>query len=60
MDIWDFIDKKIIACQLGEQIAAIPQKVLYDRNDVKAILFHLGYHYPNDKNRFGGPIRHKM
>jgi len=55
-----FTDKEITACQLRKKIAAIPQEILNIRNNVEATIFQLGYHYPNDKTRYRGLVRHKM
>lgn len=55
-----FTQKEITACRLKKKIAAIPQEVLNIRNNVEATIFQLGYHYPHDKTRYRGLIRHKM
>lgn len=55
-----FTQKEITACGLKKKIAAIPQEVLNIRNNVEATIFQLGYHYPHDKTRYRGLIRHKM
>jgi len=55
-----FTDKEIKACLLRKKIEAIPQEVLNIRNNVEATIFQLGYHYPNDKTRYRGLIKHKM
>lgn len=55
-----FTRKEITACRLKKKIAAIPQEVLNIRNNVEATIFQLGYHYPHDKTRYRGLIRHKM
>lgn len=55
-----FTDKEITACQLRKKIENIPQQVLNIRNNVEATIFQLGYHYPNDKTRYRGLIRHKL
>jgi len=55
-----FTAKEIITCRLRKKIAAIPQEILNIRNNVEATIFQLGYHYPNDKTRYRGLIKHKM
>ncbi|MBK6482119.1 MAG: hypothetical protein IPG01_03060 [Chitinophagaceae bacterium] len=55
-----FTAKAITASALKRKIAAIPQEVLNIRNNVEATIFQLGYHYPNDKTRYRGLIKHKM
>jgi hypothetical protein len=55
-----FTDKEITASQLRKKIENIPQQVLNIRNNVEATIFQLGYHYPNDKTRYRGLVRHKM
>jgi hypothetical protein len=55
-----FTQKEIDTCTLRKQIAARPQAELNRRNNVEATIFQLGYHYPNDKSRYRGLIKHKM
>lgn len=55
-----FTAKELTACLLRKKIATYPQEVLNIRNNVEATIFQLGYHYPNDKTRYRGLIRHKM
>jgi hypothetical protein len=55
-----FTQKEIDTCSLRKQIAARPQAELNRRNNVEATIFQLGYHYPNDKSRYRGLIKHKM
>lgn len=55
-----FSDKELNACLLRKKLAAIPRKVLNIRNNVEATIFQLGYHYPNDKTRYRGIIKHRM
>jgi hypothetical protein len=55
-----FTQKEIDTCTLRQQIAARPQAELNRRNNVEATIFQLGYHYPNDKSRYRGLIKHKM
>lgn len=55
-----FTIKEITTCLLRRKIAAIPQEVLNIRNNVEATIFQLGYHYPNNKSRYRGLIKHKM
>lgn len=55
-----FTAKEITASMLRKKIAATPQEILNIRNNVEATIFQLGYHYPNDKSRYRGLIKHKM
>jgi hypothetical protein len=55
-----FTQKEIDTCLLRKQIAARPQTELNRRNNVEATIFQLGYHYPNNKSRYRGLIKHKM
>ncbi len=55
-----FTVKELTACLLRKKIATYPQEVLNIRNNVEATIFQLGYHYPNDKTRYRGLVRHKM
>jgi hypothetical protein len=55
-----FTQKEVDTCLLRKQIAARPQDALNVRNNVEATIFQLGYHYPNDKSRYRGLIKHKM
>ena len=52
--------KEIDAYFLRKQIEEIPIEILQKRNNVEATIFQLGYHYPNDKSRYRGLIKHKM
>jgi hypothetical protein len=55
-----FTQKEITAANLRKKIANIPQEILNKRNNVEATIFQLGYHYPNDKTRYRGILKHKM
>ena len=55
-----FTQKDIDTCLLRQEIAAISQTELNLRNNVEASIFQLGYHYPNDKSRYRGLIKHEM
>ncbi len=55
-----FGEKEITASELKRKIAAIPQAKLNVRNNVEATIFQIGFHYPNDKSRYRGLIKHKM
>lgn len=55
-----FTQKEIDACLLRKQIAGTPIEILQTRNNVEASIFQLGYHYPNDKSRYRGLIKHIM
>lgn len=45
---------------LREKIEETPLEVLQKRNNVEASIFQLGYHYPHDKSRYRGEIKHQM
>jgi hypothetical protein len=55
-----FTQKDIDTCLLRKQITARTQKELNVRNNVEATIFQLAYHYPNDKSRYRGLIKHKI
>jgi len=55
-----FTQKEIDTCLLRKQTAARTQEELNVRNNVEAVIFQLGYHYPNDKSRYRGVIKHKI
>lgn len=55
-----FTKTEIAACSLRRKIAAIPQEILNIRNNVEATIFQLGFHYPHNKSRYRGLIKHKM
>jgi len=55
-----FTQKEIDTCSLRRQIAGRPIGELNRRNNVEATIFQLGYHYPNDKSRYRGIIKHKI
>jgi len=55
-----FTQKEIDAYLLRKQIEETPIEILQKRNNVEATIFQLGYHYPNDKSRYRGLIKHKM
>ena len=55
-----FTQKEIDTCILRKQIAARPQAEFNVRNNVEATIFQLGYHYPNNKSRYRGIIKHKI
>jgi len=67
---WKFVDgegvcryvtqKMIDTCELRKHIAERTKEELYLRNNVEATIFQLGYHYPNNKSRYRGRIKHKM
>ena len=45
---------------MRKQIGNRTKEELNVRNNVEATVFQLGYHYPNDKSRYRGLIKHKM
>lgn len=55
-----FTAKEIETSLLRKKIAAIPQEILNTRNNVEATIFQLGFHYPHDKSRYRGLIKHKI
>jgi hypothetical protein len=55
-----FTQKDIDTCILRKQIENRTKEELNVRNNVEATIFQLGYHYPNDKSRYRGLIKHKM
>ena len=55
-----FTQKEIDTCLLRKQTGSRTKEELNVRNNVEATIFQLGYHYPNDKSRYRGLIKHKM
>lgn len=55
-----FTQKQIDSCSLRKEIESIPREILNVRNNVEATLFQLGYHYPNDKSRYRGIMKHRI
>ena len=55
-----FTQQEIDSYLIRKQIENTPIEVLQKRNNVEATIFQLGYHYPNDKSRYRGLIKHKM
>ena len=55
-----FTQKEIDTSLLRKQIGARTPEELNVRNNVEATIFQLGYHYPNDKSRYRGFIKHKI
>lgn len=55
-----FIQQEIDSYLIRKQIENTPIEVLQKRNNIEATIFQLGYHYPNDKSRYRGLIKHKM
>ena len=55
-----FTQKDIDGQLLKEKIANTPLEELQKRNNVEATIFQLGYHYPNNKSRYRGLVKHKM
>lgn len=55
-----FTQEVATASLLKRKIAQIPQETLNIRNNVEASIFQLGFHYPNDKSRYRGLIKHKI
>lgn len=55
-----FTQAQIDASELRKQIEVTPREELNIRNNVEASIFQLGYHYPHDKSRYRGLIKHRM
>jgi hypothetical protein len=55
-----FNQKDIDTCLLRKKIAETPIETLQKRNNVEATIFQVGYHYPNDKSRYRGLVKHQM
>lgn len=55
-----FTQQEIDSYLIRKQIENTPIEVLQKRNNIEATIFQLGYHYPNDKSRYRGLIKHKM
>jgi Transposase domain (DUF772) len=55
-----FTQKDIDTYQIRKHISETPIEILQKRNNVEATIFQLGYHYPNDKSRYRGHIKHQM
>lgn len=55
-----FDQKDIDTCLIRRKIAETPIEVLQKRNNVEATVFQVGYHYPNDKSRYRGLVKHQM
>ena len=55
-----FTQKEADTCLLRKQIAARTKEELNRRNNVEATIFQLGFHYPNNKSRYRGLIKHKI
>jgi hypothetical protein len=55
-----FEQKNVETCELRKRLDEIPKERLDIRNNVEATLFQIGYHYPNDKSRYRGLVKHAM
>ena len=55
-----FTQEYIDNCLLRSKIDDTPVEILQKRNNVEATVFQLGFHYPNDKSRYRGLIKHQM
>ena len=55
-----FNQKDIDTCLVRRKIAETPIETLQKRNNVEATVFQVGYHYPNDKSRYRGLVKHQM
>ena len=45
---------------LKQKLRNIPKEELDHRKNVEATIFHLGYHYSNDKTRYRGLAKHRL
>jgi hypothetical protein len=55
-----FTLEDVETCLLRKQIGTRTKEELNPRNNIEATIFQLGYHYPNDKSRYRGIIKHKI
>jgi hypothetical protein len=55
-----FTQQYIDNCLIRRNIDDTPVETLQKRNNVEATVFQLGFHYPNDKSRYRGLIKHQM
>jgi len=55
-----FSKEQVNNCLIRKKIAATPLETLQKRNNVEATLFQLAYHFPNNKTRYRGLIRHQI
>jgi len=55
-----FSQQEIETYFIRKKIEATPIEILQKRNNVEATIFQLGYHYPNNKSRYRGLIKHVM
>lgn len=55
-----FTQQYIDNCLIRSKIEDTPVETLQKRNNVEATIFQLGFHYPNDKSRYRGLIKHQM
>jgi len=55
-----FTKKEIDTYLIRRRIEETPIEILQKRNNVEATIFQLAYHYPNNKSRYRGEIKHQM
>lgn len=55
-----FSKEQVNNCLIRKKIATTPLETLQKRNNVEATLFQLAYHFPNNKTRYRGLIRHQI
>lgn len=55
-----FSKEQVNNCLIRKKIATTPLQTLQKRNNVEATLFQLAYHFPNNKTRYRGLIRHQI
>jgi len=55
-----FTRKEIDTCSIRRLIAERTPEELNRRNNVEATIFQVCYHYPNNKSRYRGLIKHKI
>ena len=55
-----FDEKDLRTAALRQKLKGIPIEETNIRNNVEASIFQLGFHYPNDKSRYRGLVKHKL
>jgi hypothetical protein len=55
-----FAEDEIISAQLRKKVSQRPKEERDVRCNVEATIFQLGYHYPNDKSKYRGLIKHTI
>ncbi|MFA7140793.1 MAG: hypothetical protein WC126_07295, partial [Proteiniphilum sp.] len=55
-----FDEDSLRVAALRQKLKEMPPEESNVRNNVEAAIFQLGYHYPNDKNRYRSLVKHKL